>query len=200
MFVMYREPSIIKKSKDGRVAAVDMASELLNSRVLLLEGEVNDVTCNGLIKSMLVLEHQSAAEPITLIINSPGGSVTAGAGAHRHHAVARLPRDHGGRGRRGLDGRGNPGLRRSPPGVPPHAGAHSPANGRHRHGAADRYRDCGPAYGSHACELDELLAEHGNLSAQEFHELTERDCWCNAKRALELGLVDEVIAPSKKAL
>lgn len=38
MSVMYREPSIIKKSKDGRVAAVDMASELLNSRVLLLEG------------------------------------------------------------------------------------------------------------------------------------------------------------------
>lgn len=64
MSVMYREPSIIKKSKDGRVAAVDMASELLNSRVLLLEGEVNDVTCNGLIKSMLVLEHQSAAEPV----------------------------------------------------------------------------------------------------------------------------------------
>ena len=47
-------------------------------------------------------------------------------------------------------------------------------------------------------ELDELLAEHGNLSAQEFHELTERDCWCNAKRALELGLVDEVIAPARK--
>lgn len=64
MPVMYREPSIIKKSKDGRVAAVDMASELLNSRVLLLEGEVNDATCNGLIKSMLVLEHQSATEPI----------------------------------------------------------------------------------------------------------------------------------------
>lgn len=63
MSVMYREPSIIKKSKDGRVAAVDMASELLNSRVLLLEGEVNDVTCNGLIKSMLVLEHQDAHEP-----------------------------------------------------------------------------------------------------------------------------------------
>ena len=37
MSVMYREPSIIKKSKDGRVAAVDMASELLNSRVLLLD-------------------------------------------------------------------------------------------------------------------------------------------------------------------
>ena len=55
-------------------------------------------------------------------------------------------------------------------------------------------------FDAHRAELDELLAEHGNLSAQEFHELTERDCWCNAKRALELGLVDEVIAPSKKAL
>lgn len=41
MFVMYREPSIIKKSKDGRVAAVDMASVPLNSCVPLLEGEVN---------------------------------------------------------------------------------------------------------------------------------------------------------------
>ncbi len=49
-------------------------------------------------------------------------------------------------------------------------------------------------------ELDELLAEHGNLSSQEFHELAERDCLCNAKRALELGLVDEVIALSKKVL
>ncbi len=193
MSVMYREPSIIKKSKDGRVAAVDMASELLNSRVLLLEGEVNDLTCNGLIKSMLVLEHQSAAEPITLIINSPGGSVTAGlalncpvitvgegvvasmaavilaCGDHRQvyrHTQVLIHQLMGGTG----------------------MAQQTDIEIVAQHTAAMR------------AELDELLAEHGNLSAQEFHELTERDCWCNAKRALELGLVDEVIAPSKKAL
>ena len=185
MPVMYREPSIIKKSKDGRVAAVDMASELLNSRVLLLEGEVNDVTCNGLIKSMLVLEHQSATEPITLIINSPGGSVTAGlalidtmqsmaavilaCGDHRQvyrHTQVLIHQLMGGTG----------------------MAQQTDIEIVAQHAAAMR------------AELDELLAEHGNLSAQEFHELTERDCWCNAKRALELGLVDEVIAPSKKAL
>lgn len=151
MFVMYREPSIIKKSKDGRVAAVDMASELLNSRVLLLEGEVNDVTCNGLIKSMLVLEHQSAAEPITLIINSPGGSVTAGLALIDTMQSLDCPVITVGEGVVASMAAVILACGDRRPGVPPHAGAHSPANGRHRHGAADRYRDCGPAYGSHAC-------------------------------------------------
>lgn len=171
MSVMYREPSIIKKSKDGRVAAVDMASELLNSRVLLLEGEVNDMTCNGLIKSMLVLEHQSATEPITLIINSPGGSVTAGLALIDTMQSLDCPVITVGEG------------------VVASMAAVILACGDHRQ-----------VYRHTQVLIHQLLAEHGNLSAQEFHELTERDCWCNAKRALELGLVDEVIAPSKKAL
>lgn len=200
MPVMYREPSIIKKSKDGRVAAVDMASELLNSRVLLLEGEVNDVTCNGLIKSMLVLEHQSATEPITLIINSPGGSVTAGlalidtmqsldcsvitVGEGVVASMAAVILACG--DRRQV-------YRHTQVLIHQLMGGTGMAQQTDieivaQHTAAMR------------AELDELLAEHGNLSAQEFHELTERDCWCNAERALELGLVDEVIAPSKKAL
>ena len=196
MSVMYREPSIIKKSKDGRVAAVDMASELLNSRVLLLEGEVNDVTCNGLIKSMLVLEHQSATEPITLIINSPGGSVTAGLALIDTMQSLDCPVITVGEG------------------VVASMAAVILACQVYRHTQVLIHQLMGGTgmaqqtdieiVAQHTAamraELDELLAEHGNLSAQEFHELTERDCWCNARRALELGLVDEVIAPSKKAL
>ncbi len=200
MSVMYREPSIIKKSKDGRVAAVDMASELLNSRVLLLEGEVNDVTCNGLIKSMLVLEHQSATEPITLIINSPGGSVTAGLALIDTMQSLDCPVITVGEG------------------VVASMAAVILACGDHRQvyrhtqvlihqlmgGTGMAQQTDIEIVAQHTAvmraELDELLAEHGNLSAQKFHELTERDCWCNAKRALELGLVDEVIAPCKKSL
>lgn len=74
---IFAEPSVIKNKQDGTVVAIDMRSELFNSRVLLLEGPVDDDQCNSLIRSMLVLERQDAHEPITLIINSPGGSVTA---------------------------------------------------------------------------------------------------------------------------
>ena len=183
MSVMYREPSIIKKSKDGRVAAVDMASELLNSRVLLLEGEVNDVTCNGLIKSMLVLEHQSATEPITLIINSPGGSVTAGLALIDTMQSLDCPVITVGEG-----------VVASMAAVILACGDHRQV---YRHTQVLIHQLMGGT-GAMRAELDELLAEHGNLSARKFHELTERDCWCNAKRALELGLVDEVISPSEK--
>ena len=197
MSVMYREPSIIKKSKDGRITAVDMASELLNSRVLLLEGEVNDVACNGLIKSMLVLEHQDAAEPISLIINSPGGSVTAG--------LALIDT------MQSLDCT----VHTVGEGVVASMAAVILACGDHRQvyrhtqvlihqlmgGTGMAQQTDIEIAAQHAAalraQLDELLAERSKLTAQEFHELTERDCWCDAQRALELGLVDEIIKPGK---
>lgn len=200
MSVIYRELSIIKKSKDGRVAAVDMASEPLNSRVLLLEGEVNDVTCNGLIKSMLVMEHQSATEPITLIINSPGGGVTAGLALIDTLQSLDCPVITVGEGvvasmaavimacgdRRQV-------YRHTQVLIHQLMGGTGMAQQTDIEIAAQRIAAL-------RTELDELLAEHGKLSSQEFHELTECDCWCNAKRALELGLMDEVIALIKKAL
>lgn len=200
MSVIYRELSIIKKSKDGRVAAVDMASEPLNSRVLLLEGEVNDVTCNGLIKSMLVMEHQSATEPITLIINSPGGGVTAGLALIDTLQSLDCPVITVGEGvvasmaavimacgdRRQV-------YRHTQVLIHQLMGGTGMAQQTDIEIAAQRIAAL-------RTELDELLAEHGKLSSQEFHELTERDCWCNAKCALELGLMDEVIALIKKAL
>lgn len=200
MSVIYRELSIIKKSKDGRVAAVDMASEPLNSRVLLLEGEVNDVTCNGLIKSMLVMEHQSATEPITLIINSPGGGVTAGLALIDTLQSLDCPVITVGEGvvasmaavimacgdRRQV-------YRHTQVLIHQLMGGTGMAQQTDIEIAAQRIAAL-------RTELDELLAEHGKLSSQEFHELTERDCWCSAKRALELGLMDEVIALIKKAL
>lgn len=197
MSVMYREPSIIKKSKDGRITAVDMASELLNSRVLLLEGEVNDVACNGLIKSMLVLEHQDAAEPISLIINSPGGSVTAGLALIDTMQSLDCPVHTVGEG------------------VVASMAAVILACGDHRQvyrhtqvlihqlmgGTGMAQQTDIEIAAQHAAalraQLDEFLAERGKLTAQEFHELTERDCWCDAQRALELGLVDEIIKPGK---
>lgn len=197
---IFTEPSVIKNKQDGTVVAIDMRSELFNSRVLLLGGPVDDDQCNSLIRSMLVLERQDAHEPITLIINSPGGSVTAGLALIDTMQSLDCPVITVGEG------------------VVASMAAVILACGDHRQvyrhtqvlihqlmgGTGMAQQTDIEIAAQHTAamrtELDELLAEHGNLSAQEFHELTERDCWCNAKRALELGLVDEVIAPSKKAL
>lgn len=48
--------------------------------------------------------------------------------------------------------------------------------------------------------LDELLAEHSSMDRATVHAITERDCWLTAPRALELGLIDEVIDPVEKNL
>lgn len=56
----------------------DIYSRLLKDRVVMLTGEVNDLTANLVVAQMLFLESQNSAEDINFYINSPGGSVTAG--------------------------------------------------------------------------------------------------------------------------
>jgi ATP-dependent Clp protease protease subunit len=55
-----------------------LLQRLLGSRTVLLCGEVNDRSARELMSHLLVLENEDAAKPITLVINSGGGSVSAG--------------------------------------------------------------------------------------------------------------------------
>ncbi len=58
--------------------AMDLYSRLMRDRVILLEGEVHDQMANLIVGQLLFLESEDATRDITLFINSPGGSVTAG--------------------------------------------------------------------------------------------------------------------------
>jgi ATP-dependent Clp protease protease subunit len=51
---------------------------LLAKRIIRLGGEVNDDICNSIVAQLLYLDQKDPTEDITLYINSPGGSVTAG--------------------------------------------------------------------------------------------------------------------------
>ena len=62
--------------KDGRGA--DLFSRLLQDRVILLTGEINDDSAAVTVAQLLYLEAQDPEKEISLYINSPGGSVTAG--------------------------------------------------------------------------------------------------------------------------
>jgi len=57
---------------------IDVMSRLLQDRILILSGQVNDEMANVLIAQMLYLANQDSEKDIVIYINSPGGSVSAG--------------------------------------------------------------------------------------------------------------------------
>jgi ATP-dependent Clp protease, protease subunit len=70
-------PMVIEQSGRGE-RAYDIYSRLLKERVIFLVGPVNDHSANLIVAQMLFLESENPDKDISLYINSPGGSVSAG--------------------------------------------------------------------------------------------------------------------------
>lgn len=70
-------PNIIEE-ENGVKRAYDIPSRLLMDRIIMLTDEINSATANSIIGQLLFLEKEDNKKPITLYINSPGGSVTDG--------------------------------------------------------------------------------------------------------------------------
>lgn len=70
-------PIVVEQTGIGE-RSYDIYSRLLKDRIIFLDGEINDVTADLVVAQMLFLEGQDPEKDISLYINSPGGSVTAG--------------------------------------------------------------------------------------------------------------------------
>ena len=70
-------PMVIESTAKGE-RAYDIYSRLLKERIIMLEGEVHDQMANLIVAQLLFLESENPDKEISLFINSPGGSVTAG--------------------------------------------------------------------------------------------------------------------------
>ncbi len=70
-------PIVIEQSGRGE-RSYDIYSRLLRERVIFLVGPVNDQTANLVVAQLLFLESENPDKDISLYINSPGGSVSAG--------------------------------------------------------------------------------------------------------------------------
>lgn len=70
-------PYVVEQTSRGE-RSYDIFSRLLNDRIIVLSDEVNDTTASIVIAQMLFLEGQDPNKDISLYINSPGGSVSAG--------------------------------------------------------------------------------------------------------------------------
>lgn len=184
---------IMRKVEGPRCEAVSVGSELFNSRIMFVEGEICAEGVMRIIKGLFALEQQDAQAPITLVVSSPGGEVSAGLALIDTMQALSCP------------------IHTVGVGLVASMGAVILASGDKRSAYANTQIMIHQLIGGtgmlqqsdieitadHIRELrfrlDELLAEHGNLSAEEFHALTERDCWCTAQRALDLGIIDEII-------
>lgn len=70
-------PMVIEKSQFGE-RAYDIYSRLLRERIIFLGGGIDDDTANLIIAQLLFLEAEDPKKDVSLYVNSPGGSVTAG--------------------------------------------------------------------------------------------------------------------------
>ena len=68
---------VVEQTSRGE-RSYDIYSRLLNDRIIVLSDEVNDATASLVVAQLLYLEGQDNEKDISLYINSPGGSVTAG--------------------------------------------------------------------------------------------------------------------------
>lgn len=70
-------PYVIDKTDKGE-RSYDIYSRLLEDRIVFISGEITDDTANTVVAQLIYLEAKDSSKDISLYINSPGGSVTAG--------------------------------------------------------------------------------------------------------------------------
>ena len=74
-------PMVVEQTNRGE-RSYDIYSRLLEDRIVFLTGEIDDLTADIVIAQLIYLEGKDPEKDISLYINSPGGSVTAGMGIY----------------------------------------------------------------------------------------------------------------------
>ncbi len=186
-------PMVIEQSGRGE-RAFDIYSRLLKERVVFLVGEVNDATANVIVAQMLFLESENADKDISLYINSPGGSVTAGLAVYDTMQfikpdVSTLCTGFAASMGAFLLAAGTKGKRLCLP------------NSRVMiHQVSGGFRGQASDIAIHAKEtlflkqrLNEIMAKHTGQSIEVVERDTDRDNFLSAEDALKYGIIDKVL-------
>ncbi|KAH8595774.1 ATP-dependent Clp endopeptidase, proteolytic subunit ClpP [Bisporella sp. PMI_857] len=186
----------ITESIGGGWRTSDIFSKLLQERIICLNGEVNSTLSAAVVAQLLYLESESQDKAITLYINSPGGSVTAGLAIYDTMSYITAPVSTVCVGQAASMGSlllcgGEKGKRF----CLPHSSImiHQPSGG---------YVGQASDIAIHATEIlrvrnqlnriykRHLTKEH---SLDEIERLMERDKFLSAEEALDMGIVDEIL-------
>ena len=192
-------PMVVEQSGRGE-RSYDIYSRLLKERVIFLIGPVNDMTANLVVAQLLFLEAENPDKDISLYINSPGGSVTAGMSIYDTMQfikpdVSTLCIGQAASMGAFLLAAGAKDKRFSLPNS--RVMIHQPSGG---------FQGQSSDIAIHAKEimylrekLNAILAHHTGRSAAQIDLDTERDNFMSAEESVSYGMIDKVIANRSEA-
>lgn len=186
-------PMVVEQSSRGE-RSYDIYSRLLKERVIFMVGQVEDYMANLIVAQLLFLESDNPDKDISLYINSPGGSVTAGMAIYDTMQfikpnVSTLCIGQAASMGAFLLNAGEPGKRFILPNS--RVMIHQPSAG---------FQGQATDIGIHAQEIlsikermNKLMAQHSGQTVEKVKEDTERDNFLTAEDAVEYGLVDRIV-------
>jgi ATP-dependent Clp protease protease subunit len=188
-------PIVIEKTGRGE-RAYDIYSRLLNDRIVFMGGGVSDAMANLVVAQLLFLANEDPKAEISMYVNSPGGSVSAGLGIVDTMRFIPCPVATYIIGQAASMGSviacsGTKGRRFALP----HAEnlMHQPLIGGVIEGQATDLE----IHAKHILRLREklyqLYSENTGQTKQRIHDDCDRDKWLNAQEMLEYGLIDGIL-------
>jgi ATP-dependent Clp protease protease subunit len=187
-------PNVAEQTPRGE-RFYDIFSRLLRERIIFLAGPVEDAMASIAVAQLLFLESEDPDKPVTVYVNSPGGSITAGMAIYDTMQLIRpevktfcvgLAASMGAL----LLAAGAPGKRYALPNA--RVLIHQPL----MHGIGGQATEI-DIYAREILRtrdrLNDILAFHTKQPIERVRTDTERDYWMSAEEARDYGLVDEVI-------
>ena len=193
----YLVPMVVEQTSRGE-RSYDIYSRLMQDRIVLPGGEVNDDSANLIVAQLLFLQAQDAKKPVSMYINSPGGSVTAGLAIYDTMQFISCPVHTYCIGQAASMGAvlltaGEKGHRFALPNA--RIMIHQPWGGAEGK-ASDIEITCQEILRLKQ-KLNEILAAHSGQPMEQVVRDTDRDHFMGAEEARAWGLIDQVLVPKK---
>ena len=193
-------PYVVEQSAHGE-RSYDIFSRLLNDRIIVLSEDVNDTSASLVVAQLLYLEGQDPDKDISLYINSPGGSISAGMAIHDTMRYIKCDVSTICMGMAASMGAfllasGTKGKRFALPNA--EIMIHQPLiAGGQGGGLSDQATDI-KIHADHIVrtreKMNRMLSEYTGQPLEKVQLDTERDNFLSAEEAKAYGLIDEVIA------
>lgn len=186
-------PYVVEQTSRGE-RSYDIYSRLLKERIIFLGEEVNETTASLVVAQLLFLESEDSTKDISLYINSPGGSVTAGMAIYDTMNYIKCDVSTicigmaASMGAFLLSG-GAKGKRYALPNA--EIMIHQPLGGAQ--GQATEIEIAAQHILKTKKKLNEIIAANCGKTVEEVEKATDRDNWMTAKEALEYGLIDKIV-------
>ncbi|HOU10672.1 MAG TPA: ATP-dependent Clp endopeptidase proteolytic subunit ClpP [Clostridiales bacterium] len=186
-------PYVIEQTNRGE-RSYDIFSRLLNDRIIVLSDEINDATASVVVAQLIYLEGQDTDKDISLYINSPGGSVSAGMAIFDTMRYIKCDVSTICIGMAASMGSfllaaGEKGKRFSLPNS--EILIHQPMGGAR--GQATEIKIAAEQILKTREKLNRILAENTGKPIEKIAQDTERDNYMTAEEALEYGLIDKIL-------